>query len=110
MKNLWVSLLVTFLLMEVVFAQSHQSADQFVEYWNMGEDRAEQNEVVFTQGFIERRGADGLARIMHMVYGDNGDITIDSITAQSDEQVTLLASAERGNWMEIVLDLPCSDW
>ena len=91
--------------MPLVFANSEQAANVFTEYWNMGEGRAARNETVFTEDFLNRRGPDGLAMIMKMVYDDNGGISIHDITTNSEEQVVFLASSQKGNWMEISLDL-----
>ncbi len=95
---------LTFVFTQAAFA-SEQAANTFIEYWNSGESRSEQNEQVFTGEFIERRGVDGLARLMNMVYGDNGDITIHSISSSNDEQVQFLVSSKKGNWLDISLDL-----
>ena len=73
---------MTAALLQPVFADSEQAASRFVEYWNMGEGRDVRNESVFSQEFIERRGPDGLAMIMKMVYGDNGEISIHSSTVK----------------------------
>ena len=60
----------------------------------MGEGRDVRNESVFSQEFIERRGTDGLAMIMKMVYGDNGEISIHNITGNSDQRIVFVVSAQ----------------
>jgi len=99
------TVLISLVLLQTVFAAGEQSADAFVNYWNSGSSRAEQNKRVFTEEFLSRRGPDGLAMIMEMVYGDNGDIAIHSITSSNAEQVQFLASSQKGHWLEITLDL-----
>ena len=97
--------LVNLLMLQPVIADSEQAAARYVEYWNMGDGRDAQNEVVFSQGFLDRRGPEGLARIMNMIYDDNGEIAIHRITANSDEEVVFVASSQNGNWIEITLNL-----
>jgi len=80
MKKLLIAILMTAALLQSVFADNEQAASRFVEYWNMGEGRDVRNESVFSKDFIDRRGPDGLAMMMNMVYGDNGEISIHSIT------------------------------
>ena len=92
-------------LLQPVLADNEQAANRFVEYWNMGEGRDARNESVFSQEFIERRGPKGLAMMMNMVYGDNGEINIHSITGNSDQRIVFVVSAQKGNWLEIGLDL-----
>lgn len=87
------------------FANGEQVASRFVEYWNIGEGRAEQNAAVFSEDFIQRRGAQGLAGIMQMVYQDNGDIAIHEVASSDDEQIVFIASSQKGNWLEIALDI-----
>ena len=96
---------MTAALLQSVFADNEQAASRFVEYWNMGEGRDVRNESVFSKDFIDRRGPDGLAMMMNMVYGDNGEISIHSITENSDQRIVFAASAQKGNWMEIALDV-----
>jgi D-alanyl-D-alanine carboxypeptidase len=105
MKKLLIAILMTAALLQPVFADSEQAAGRFVEYWNMGEGRDVRNESVFSKDFIERRGPDGLAMIMNMVYGDNGEISIHSTTGNSDQRIVFVVSAQKGNWMEIALDI-----
>jgi len=105
MKNLLISFLINLVMLPLVFAGSEQAPSRYVEYWNAGEGRAAQNEEVFSRDFLERRGPDGLARIMKMVYADNGEITLQNITANSEKQVVFVASSQQGKWMEISLDL-----
>ncbi len=81
------------------------AAKTFVAYWNAGDARAERNVEVFTSEFIERRGADGLARIFDMVYGDNGDIAIHSVSESSAEKILFLASSAKGKWMNVGLNI-----
>jgi CubicO group peptidase (beta-lactamase class C family) len=105
MKKLLIAILMTAALLQSVFADNEQAASRFVEYWNLGEGRDVRNESVFSKDFIDRRGPDGLAMIMNMVYGDNGEISIHSITESSDQRIVFAASAQKGNWMEIALDV-----
>ncbi len=113
MKMPLIPALITLALLnlpQTAYATSEQAADSFtanifVDYWNSGDSRAEQNEKLFTQEFIERRSPAGLARIMDMVYGDNGDIAFHSISSSNNEQIRFLASSQKGNWLEITLDL-----
>ncbi len=105
MNKLLIALLVVVLIQSTANATEHAAANHFVDYWNMGEQRNEITTEVFTQDFIERRGATGLARIMNMLYDDNGDITVHSITSSDAEQITFMASSERDKWMNITLDL-----
>ncbi len=105
MKKLLIAVLANTLLFQIALADSEQAANRYIEYWNMGDGRGNQNESVFTRDFIDRRGPDGLARIMKMVYDDNGEITIHSVTTSSPEQVGFVVSSQNGNWMEITLGL-----
>lgn len=105
MNKLLTAILMVLLMTQAVFADGQQAASRYVEYWNMGDERATRNKEVFTQGFLERRGPNGLARIMEMVYDDNGEITIHDISTESDEQIVFIASSQKGNWMEVSLDL-----
>lgn len=105
MKKLMIAILMAAALLQPVLADNEQAANRFVEYWNMGEGRDARNESVFSQEFIERRGPDGLAMLMNMVYGDNGEINIHSITGNSDQRIVFVVSAQKGNWLEIGLDL-----
>lgn len=105
MNKLLLIFLVNLLMLQPVFAGSEQAATRFVEYWNMGDGREAQNEVVFSQAFLDRRGPEGLARIIKMIYNDNGEIAIHNVTAKSDEKVVFVASSQNGNWMEITLNL-----
>jgi CubicO group peptidase (beta-lactamase class C family) len=92
-------------LFPAAFAESGDSAKPFISYWNAGATRAEQNEEVFTEEFIARRTPAGLARIMNMIYGDNGDIAIHTIHTSTREQIHFLASTGKGNWLDINLSL-----
>jgi len=105
MNKLLLIILINLLMLQPVIAGSEQAATRYVEYWNMGDGREAQNEAVFSQGFLDRRGPEGLARIMNMIYVDNGEIAIHKITASSDEEVVFLVSSQNGNWMEITLNL-----
>lgn len=80
------------------------AAQLFVDYWNAGDVRYARNAEVFTEDFIERRGADGLTRIMDMVWADNGEITVHSVTAQSEKNVRFLAHSAEGHWLDLDLD------
>jgi len=107
-KKLLTLIAITFFiltLLPVAFAEEGDSAKAFITYWNTGATRAEQNEKVFTEQFIERRTPAGLARIMNMIYGDNGDIAIHTIHTSTSEQIHFLASTEKGNWLDIDLSL-----
>ena len=97
--------LLGFVFIQNAFALGEQAAKAFVDYWNTGNTRAEQNTRLFTQDFIDRRTPAGLARIMDMVYGDNGNISIHSVTSSSDEQIQMLVSSAKGNWLDVTLDL-----
>ena len=90
---------------QFVFADSKPAATSYVEYWNMGEERAARNEEMFTPDFLERRGPNGLAKIMKMVYDDNGEITIHNISTNSDQQIVFIVSSQNGNWLEVSLEL-----
>jgi CubicO group peptidase (beta-lactamase class C family) len=105
MKKLLLSILVNILVLQSVLANGEQSAARYVEYWNMGDGRDNQTKALFSQGFLDRRGPEGLARIMKMIYDDNGEIAIHSITANSDKEVVFVASSQNGNWIEITLNL-----
>jgi len=105
MNKLLIIILVNLLMLQLAFADSEQAATSYVEYWNTAEGREAQNQALFSQGFIDRRGPDGIARVMKMVYDDNGEIAIHSISSNSDERVVFVASSQNGNWMEIALDL-----
>ena len=97
--------LILVLIAQPVSATGEQAATRFIEYWNSGDSRAAQNEEVFDPAFVERRGEDGLASIMQMVYSDNRDIELHSITINNVDQVQFLATSEMGNWLEVTLDL-----
>jgi CubicO group peptidase (beta-lactamase class C family) len=105
MNKLLKALLLSAVLLPSVFAGGEQAADRFVDYWNMSDGRGAQNEALFARSFIDRQGPDGLARLMNMIYGDNGEIAIHNITSNSDEKVGFVASSQNGNWMEITLEL-----
>jgi len=105
MKKLQIAILASIMFLPLAFAGSEQTVTRYIQYWNMGDGRAEQNELVFTRDFLDRRGPDGLARIMKMLYDDNGEIAIHDITGNNGEQVVFVVSSQNGNWMEITLDL-----
>jgi len=77
----------------------------FIDYWNAGDQRAERNLKVFTEDFVARRGEAGLARIMNMIYGDNGDIAVHSLTTIEPERVVFLVTSDEGNWLNVELGL-----
>ncbi|NND45971.1 MAG: beta-lactamase family protein [Xanthomonadales bacterium] len=89
---------------EEAASPARQVANSFIEYWNAGDARAARDTEVFTEGFIERRGPDGLPRIMRMMYDDNGNITLHEIISSNDENVRYLASSEKGHWLNVDLD------
>ena len=105
MKKLLITMLVSLVVSQLIFADSEQAASRYVEYWNMGEERAARNEEMFTPDFLERRGPNGLAKIMKMVYDDNGEITIHNISTNSDQQIVFIVSSQNGNWLEVSLEL-----
>jgi CubicO group peptidase (beta-lactamase class C family) len=86
-----------------VFANDEPIAQRFVDYWNAGPARGEQDEKLFTPEFLARQGPAGLAELMEMVYTDNGDITLYSIVTQDKESVQFLVSSQKGNWLDISL-------
>jgi CubicO group peptidase (beta-lactamase class C family) len=85
------------------YAEEGEAAQAFITYWNAGATRAELNEKVFTGEFIARRTPAGLARIMDMIYDDNGDIAIHTVHSSSSEKIQFLVSTEKGNWLDIGL-------
>lgn len=105
MKTFLVTLLINSLLLPLAQADTELAARRFTDYWNAGDDRAAQNEAVFTEAFIQRRGAESLARMMDMVYSDNGDITIEDINVPDNQTVEMKASSQKGNWLQINLDV-----
>ncbi len=62
MKTFLLTLLINSLLLPFAQADTELAARHFTDYWNAGDDRASQNEAVFTEAFIQRRGAEGLAQ------------------------------------------------
>jgi len=95
--------LYTLSFLPTAFADQGEAAQGFITYWNTGATRAELNQKVFTAEFIARRSPASLARIMDMVYGDNGDIAIHTIHSSSPEKIQFLASTAKGNWLDIGL-------
>jgi CubicO group peptidase (beta-lactamase class C family) len=105
-KNRFTLLAITLFILGFLPAANAKEGDvaqPFITYWNTGATRAEQNEKVFTADFIARRTPAGLALIMNMVYGDNGDITIHTIHSSSSEKIQFLVSTEKGNWLDVGL-------
>jgi CubicO group peptidase (beta-lactamase class C family) len=97
--------LVCLAMLNSVFAGGKQIAEDFIDYWNAGQTRGEQNEEIFTPGFIARQGDDGIAQIMDMVYGDSGEINLHSIDVDSLETIQFLVSSQQGPWLDISLKL-----
>jgi len=48
MKKLLITILVSLVVSQLIFADSEQTASRYVEYWNMGEERAARNAEMFT--------------------------------------------------------------
>lgn len=86
-------------------ASGKSIAENFIAYWNAGQERSQQNEEIFTPGLLERRGVDGIAEIMEMVYADNGEIALHSLADENSASLHLLASSRQGNWLDITLNL-----
>jgi CubicO group peptidase (beta-lactamase class C family) len=105
MSRILTAVAFLWLVSSIAVAAPERSAEAFVHYWNAGDDRAAINSEVFTDDFIARRGEEGLAQMMRMVYGDNGDIAVHSITRATGDSVRFLVSSEKGNWLDIGLDL-----
>lgn len=105
MKTFLVSLLINTLLLPLAQADTELAAQRFADYWNAGDDRAAQNEAVFTKEYLQRRGADSLASIMNMVYADNGEITLEDINSPDNKSVEMKVSSQKGHWLQISLDV-----
>lgn len=105
MKIFLTTLLLNTLLLPLAQADTELAAKRFTDYWNAGAGRASQNEAVFTEAYLQRRGGENLAGLMNMLYADNGEITLQDIDSPDDKSVQMKASSEKGNWLEISLDV-----
>ena len=98
---LWMALLIP----ACASATPEDAGNRFVDLWNLDEPRLTHYPQVFSDDFIQRRGADGLDRILTMLSSDNGDITIHEVSKRQDKQFAFVAHSAKDKWVEIALDL-----